>query len=131
MRARPARLWWSARPNTAPCRPRRRTGTPSAPSELAARLVAERHVPIEGGPTFDRLTRQNRTLSQVELELLADAIDREGDVVIGYRDRTGNRTVRRIRPEQLLAGWLDSWCYLREDERNFAVANIETVEAAR
>ncbi|EWM15184.1 LigA protein [Kutzneria sp. 744] len=99
--------------------------------ELAARLVAEPHVPIEGGPTFDRLTRQNRTLSQVELALLADAIDREGDVVIGYRDRTGNRTVRRIRPEQLLTGWLDSWCYLREDEREFAVANIESVEAAR
>ncbi|MEV6606756.1 helicase-associated domain-containing protein [Kutzneria sp. NPDC051319] len=99
--------------------------------ELAARLVAEPHVPIEGGPTFDRLTRQNRTLSQVELALLADAIDREGDVVIGYRDRTGNRTVRRIRPEQLLTGWLDSWCYLREEEREFAVANIESVEAAR
>ena len=99
--------------------------------ELAARLIAEPHVPIKGGPTFDRLARQNRGLSQVELALLADAIDREGDVVIGYRDRTGNRTVRRIRPEQLLGDWLDSWCYLREEEREFAVANIESVEAAR
>jgi len=51
--------------------------------------------------------------------------------VIGYRDRHGERTVRRIRPEQLLDGWLDSWCYLREDEREFNVANIESVEAAR
>ena len=99
--------------------------------ELAARLIAEPHVPIERGPTFDRLARQNRTLSPVELALLADAVDREGDVVIGYRDRHGSRTVRRIRPEQLLDGWLDSWCYLREDEREFAVANIESVEAAR
>lgn len=99
--------------------------------ELAARLAAEPHVPIERGPTFDRLARQNDTLSPVELALLADAIDREGDVVIGYRDRHGRRTVRRIRPEQLLAGWLDSWCYLREDEREFAVGNIESVEAAR
>jgi len=47
-----------------------------------------------------------------ELWLLAsdkarvDAIDGEGDVVIGYRDRHGERTVRRIRPEQLLDGWL-------------------------
>jgi hypothetical protein len=98
---------------------------------LAARLIAEPHVPIEGGPTFDRLSRQNRSLSQVELALLADAVDHEGDVVIGYRNRTGERTVRRIRPEQLLGGWLDSWCYLREDERQFAVANIESVEAAR
>jgi hypothetical protein len=99
--------------------------------ELAARLIAEPQVPIEGGPTFDRLAGQNRSLSQVELALLADAIDREGDVVIGYRDRTGNRTVRRIRPEQLLGDCLDSWCYLREEERGFVVANIESVEAAR
>jgi predicted DNA-binding transcriptional regulator YafY len=98
--------------------------------ELAARLIAEPHVPIERGPTFDRLARRNQTLSPVELALLADAVDREGDVVIGYRDRHGNHTVRRIRPEQLLDGWLDSWCYLREDEREFAVANIESVEAA-
>ena len=99
--------------------------------ELATRLIAEPHVPIERGPTFERLARQNRTLGPVELALLADAIDREGDVVIGYRDRHGSRTVRRIRPEQLLDGWLDSWCYLRADEREFAVANIESVEAAR
>jgi hypothetical protein len=99
--------------------------------ELAARLVAEPHVPIKRGPTFDRLAAQNTALSPVELALLADAVDREGDVVIGYRDRHGVRTVRRIRPEQLLDGWLDSWCYLREDEREFAVANIESVEAAR
>ncbi|MFC0439698.1 helicase-associated domain-containing protein [Kutzneria buriramensis] len=98
--------------------------------ELAARLIAEPHVPVEGGATFDRLSRQNHTLHPVELAMLAHAIDTEGDVVIGYRDRNGNRTVRRIRPEQLLNGWLDSWCYLREDEREFAVANIESVEAA-
>ncbi|QUQ70335.1 helicase-associated domain-containing protein [Kutzneria sp. CA-103260] len=99
--------------------------------ELAARLIAEPHVPIRRGPTFRRLAEQNQTLSQVELGLLADALDHEGDVVIGYRDRKGKRTVRRIRPEQLLGDWLDSWCYLRADERNFAVANIESVEAAQ
>lgn len=98
--------------------------------ELAARLIAEPHVSIEGGATFDRLSRQNHTLHPVELALLAHAIDTEDDVVIGYRDRNGSRTVRRIRPEQLLSGWLDSWCYLREEEREFAVANIESVEAA-
>jgi hypothetical protein len=100
-------------------------------AELAARLIAEPHVPVKRGPTFRLLARLNQELPEPELALLADAIDSEGDVVIGYRDRAGTRTVRRIRPEQLLGEWVDSWCYLREDERNFAVANIESVEAAR
>ncbi|MFI9382902.1 helicase-associated domain-containing protein [Kutzneria sp. NPDC052558] len=99
--------------------------------ELAARLRADPHVPVKRGPTFERLAARNKVLSPVELALLADAVDREGDVVIGYRDRHGGRTVRRIRPEQLLGGWLDSWCYLREDERQFDVASIESVEAHR
>ena len=109
-------------------RPAKTTVTAEA---LARRLIAEPYVPIKRGPTFQRLAQQNETLNPVELALLADAIDGEGDVVIGYRDRHGERTVRRIRPEQLLDGWLDSWCYLREDEREFNVANIESVEAAQ
>ncbi|GAA3430739.1 helicase-associated domain-containing protein [Kutzneria kofuensis] len=99
--------------------------------ELAARLIAEPHVPIKRGPTFRRLARLNRDLSEPELAWLAEALDTGSDVVIGYRDRKGSRTVRRIRPEQLVDDWLDSWCYLREDDRYFAVANIECVEAAR
>jgi hypothetical protein len=98
--------------------------------ELAARLIAEPHVTVVHGPTYHTLNRHNGQLSEVELQLLAEAIDNHDDVVIGYRDRNRNVTVRRITPEQLYDGWLDSWCHLREDERQFAVAGIESVEAA-
>lgn len=98
--------------------------------ELAARLIAEPHATVEHGSTYAALNRHNTRLSDVELELLAAAIDNNDDVVIGYRDRNRNVTVRRITPEQFYDRWLDSWCHLRGDERQFAVANIESVEAA-
>jgi hypothetical protein len=98
--------------------------------ELAARLIAEPHVTVEHGATYAALNRHNTKLSDVELELLAAAIDNHEDVVIGYRDRNRSVTVRRITPEQFHDRWLDSWCHLRDDERQFAVANIECVEAA-
>ena len=98
--------------------------------ELAARLIAEPHVAIEHGPTFTALATHNTSLPEVEMEMLADAIDNGTDVVISYRDRNGKLTVREITPEQFSGRWLDSWCHLRDDERQFAVANIESVEAA-
>lgn len=99
-------------------------------AELAARMIAEPHLTIERGPTHHTLNRHNPQLSEVELDLLARAIDNGDDVVIGYRDRNGGVTVRRITPERLNDRWLDSRCHLRGDERQFAVANIECVEAA-
>jgi hypothetical protein len=107
----------------------REKGTLTA-EQLSAQLIAEPHVTIEHGPTYDTLAGHNRRLSEVELELLAEAIDNGDDVVIGYCDRNGRVTVRQITPEQLYSGWLDAWCHLRDDERQFAVANIESVEAA-
>jgi Helicase conserved C-terminal domain len=96
--------------------------------ELAKRLIAEPHVEIERGPTFTAVARYNTQLPEVELELLADAIDNGTDIVIGYRDRDGGHTVRQITPKRFYDRWLDSWCHLHNDQRDFAVANIESVE---
>jgi hypothetical protein len=43
------------------------------------------------------------------------------------RNQAGNRTVRAIQPRQLYGRWLDSWCHLRNAQRDFTVANIESV----
>lgn len=63
----------------------------------------------------------------VVVGLLSDAVDHQHDVVITYRDRNGSRTVRAIRPNQVYGRWLDSWCHLRNGQRDFTVANIESV----
>jgi len=103
--------------------------------ELAAQLIAD---PIgDTGPstvdgdTFDRLARLGRHLDDAELALLADAVDNHADVLIAYRAATGSRTIRQIRPQQLYGKWLDSWCHLRNAQRDFTVANIESVAPPR
>jgi len=49
------------------------------------------------------------------------------DVLITYRNKAGNRTVRTIQPQQLYGRWLDFWCHLRDAQREFIVASIESV----
>ncbi len=77
--------------------------------------------------TFASLAELSARLNDAELELLSDAVDHHHDVVITYRDRQGSRTTRAIRPQHLFNKWLDAWCHLREGQRDFTVANIETV----
>jgi predicted DNA-binding transcriptional regulator YafY len=50
--------------------------------------------------------------------------------LITYRNQAGNRTVREIQPRRLYGKWLDSWCHLRDAQREFTVANIESVAPA-
>jgi predicted DNA-binding transcriptional regulator YafY len=69
-------------------------------------------------------------LVDAELMLLSDAVDHHRDVLITYRSNTGGRTVREIQPRQLYGRWLDSWCHLRDAQREFTVANIESVAPA-
>jgi predicted DNA-binding transcriptional regulator YafY len=38
-------------------------------------------------------------LDEAEVALLADALDNAADVRIAYRNRSGNRSVRTIRPD--------------------------------
>jgi predicted DNA-binding transcriptional regulator YafY len=76
------------------------------------------------------LARLNTRLDDAELTLLADAVEHQSDIVITYRDNNGTRTARRIQPNHLYGKWLDSWCHLRDAQRDFSVANIESVSPA-
>jgi len=100
-------------------------------TELARRLAADPDgetlwTSADSG-TFELLAQLNRHLDDAELELLSDAVDHHNDVLIVYRDKNGSRSTRAIRPQQLYGKWLDSWCHLRDAQRDFTVANIEAV----
>jgi hypothetical protein len=103
-------------------------------AKLAAHLLAdpagEDGGEADSSETFARLARLNPSLTDTELIVLADALEHQRDVLISYRNRTGNRTVREIQPRQLYGRWLDSWCRLRDAQREFTVANIESVTPA-
>jgi hypothetical protein len=107
--------------------PRRRL----APDDLARRLRADPDGDAaRDSAVAEELAELNRHLDDAELALLADAVEHGRDVVIGYRDAGGTRTVRRIQPKAVYGRWLDSWCHLRDAQRDFAVANIESVSPA-
>jgi hypothetical protein len=101
-------------------------------AELAKRLVddplGERAAPAGG--TFDLLAELNPRLDDAELTLLAHAVDHQDDVVISYNDKNGSHSVRQIRPSQIYGRWLGSFCYLRNADREFTIANIESVAPA-
>ncbi len=103
-------------------------------ADLAGQLLADPHGETAGGTgasdTFQRLAALNTHLTDAELALLADALDHQRDVLIIYRDKNGSRTRREIRPRELYGRWLESWCHLRNGERDFTVANIESVAPA-
>ncbi|WP_322754782.1 helicase-associated domain-containing protein [Frankia sp. Cas3] len=102
-----------------------------SPVDLARRLAAhpdDDTMPDAG--TLRLLARLNTRLNEAELALLADAMDHCGDIVITYRDANGTRTVRKIQPQQLYGKWIDAWCHLRNAQREFSVANIESVSPA-
>ncbi len=81
-------------------------------------------------PLARSLADMNDRLDDSELALLAEAVEQHTDVVIAYRDKNGSRTVRRICPNDLYGRWIDAYCYLRNDDREFTVANIEAVTVA-
>lgn len=97
--------------------------------DLATRLLTGGSARADW-PTRTRLERLNRRLDAAELTLLADAVDHERTVRIRYRNSVGNGTVRDITPVELWDQWLTAHCHLRRDERDFAVARIETVGPA-
>ena len=104
-------------------------------TELARRLAVDPHGETlwatADSDTFELLAQLNRHLNDAELELLSDAVDHHNDVLIVYRDKNGSRSTREIRPQQLYGKWLDSWCHLRNAQRDFTIANIEAVAPAR
>jgi XPB/Ssl2-like helicase family protein len=98
---------------------------------LAANPPGETEVACPDSDTFDLLAELNSHLDDAELELLSDAVDHHNDVLIVYRDKNGSRSSRAIRPQQVYGRWLDSWCHLRNAQRDFTIANIEAVAPAR
>lgn len=110
---------------------RRRTRIPA--SALARQLTndpnGDHATPVSG--TVDVLAQLNPRLGEAELMLLSHAVDNRDDILIAYRDKNGSHTVRQIRPNQVFGRWLDSFCYLRGADREFTVANIESVAPAR
>ncbi|MGH3872779.1 MAG: helicase-associated domain-containing protein [Pseudonocardiaceae bacterium] len=110
-----------------------RAALPAA--ELAQRLAADPDGQSDratmDSDTFGLLAELNGHLDDAELELLSDAVDRHNDVLIVYRDKNGSSSTRAIRPQQLYGKWLDSWCHLRNAQRDFTIANIEAVAPAR
>ena len=99
-------------------------------AELAGQLLADptgEDAEADAPETVEQLAQLNPALTDTELILLADAVEHQRDVLITYRNKAGNRTVREIQPRQLYGRWLDSWCHLRDAQREFTVANIESV----
>ena len=94
---------------------------------LARRLRSEPDAQTSASATGELLASLGARLDDAELRLLSHAVDHEQDVRIEYRDKTGKRTIREIRPQQIYGRWLDSWCHLRNAQRDFAIANIESV----
>ncbi len=104
-------------------------------ADLAEQLAADPSGKLAGAAaesdTFELLAKLNPRLDDAELELLCDAVDNHSDVLIAYRDNNGNSTVRTIQPQHFYGKWLDSWCHLRNGQRDFAVANIQSVAPVR
>ena len=69
-------------------------------------------------------------LSPDELDLLAHAVERRQPVHITYRVNSGAVTERTVTPRSFSHRWLDAWCHLRNDQREFTVASILAVRPA-
>jgi hypothetical protein len=99
--------------------------------DLATRLLGRPARDPAEAPTHlgtaTLLAELNPGLDDMELRLLSDALENARDVLITYRDKNGSRSVRTIQPRQITGRWLESWCHLRNADREFTVANIESV----
>lgn len=105
-------------------RSRPRVPAPDLATSLAADPTGE-HAP--SSDTAALLAKLNPRLDDAELALLSHAVDHQEDVLIAYRDKNGTRSIREIQPKQIYDRWLDSHCYLRGADREFTIANIESV----
>lgn len=109
-----------------------RPRTRLAAAELAERLATDPNGDHDApaGDTFDLLAQLNPRLDDAALALLSHAVDNRDDVLISYHDKNGGHTIREIRPNRIYGRWLASYCYLRGADREFTIANIESVAPA-
>jgi hypothetical protein len=118
--------------------PRRSTGDrdhrATAPvtdvAELARVLVraGDPGTPQPASPTEAQIREQAPRLPAGQARLLGHAVDAGLDVVIQYVAASGGRTRRQVGEMALLGSVLQAWCHLRQDERFFTLARIESVE---
>jgi hypothetical protein len=110
------------------------TAEPAVPLEdaaaAAARLVGLRHAP--GSGTADRhlvsaIRRANRTLSEPEIDTLAEALLAGQAVRIRYRSASSALTERVVSDLELSGQLLEGWCHLRNAERVFRLSEILSV----
>ncbi|RZS37564.1 XPB/Ssl2-like helicase family protein [Herbihabitans rhizosphaerae] len=100
--------------------------------ELARMLMADPDgaAAAEQTETFMLLTQLNHHLDEAEVTMLAEAVDHKTHVRISYRDKNGSRSIRTIQPQSIYGRWLDSWCHLRNGQRDFTIGSIESVAPA-
>ncbi|MEV0703496.1 helicase-associated domain-containing protein [Saccharopolyspora sp. NPDC050389] len=83
---------------------------------------------------FDDLAHflaERTRLSGTELELLVEALEAGTDVEIEYRDQNGRSTTRVITPDDADEVYLDAFCHLREDDRQFRLDRIRSVSTVK
>ena len=96
----------------------------------AARLVGRTYAPgsVDVDPRLVAAIRHvNRTLSDHEVETLADAILAGRPVLLRYRSASSTVTERVVSELELSGHQLAGWCHLRDDDRVFTVAGILSV----
>ncbi|MGI8307482.1 helicase-associated domain-containing protein [Saccharopolyspora hattusasensis] len=74
---------------------------------------------------------ERTALTGPELALLAKALEAGTDVEIEYRDQNGHPTSRVITPDDVDEVYLDAFCHLREDDRQFRLDRIRSVAAVK
>ncbi|TDD51170.1 helicase-associated domain-containing protein [Saccharopolyspora elongata] len=73
------------------------------------------------------LAERTAGLSDLEVELLTEAVEGGTDVEIEYRDQNDSSTTRVITPYFVAGNHLDAYCHLREDDRQFRLDRIRAV----
>lgn len=112
-----------------------RAGEPAAvdPAALARTLIEEHDAPSAPAPaslTLVRLRELAVRLSPAEQAVLAHAVDTGDSVHIEYVDVNGKYTDRVVSDLDVMPPFLLGWCHLRQDERMFSLANIESAAPA-
>jgi hypothetical protein len=106
--------------------PRRRERKRLAAADVAAQILTPDAKP-QTGDAHEQLAALNPRLDSAEIALLVDALEHAHDVRVRYRNNAGNHSVRDIAPKQFWDRWITAYCYLRSDDRDFAVRGIEAV----
>lgn len=82
---------------------------------------------VDPGLAADRLTWLPATARAV----LADALRTGADIQITYLDQRGQVTQRVIGDAMVNGSFLEAWCHLRQDGRNFRLSKIMSVTSVR